>query len=318
MYDHDFDRRIERLARRQCGAFSHAQALQAGGSDPMLRVRLQTSQLVRLDAGVYALASYPGSFHRQCWASVLGNPGAGVAGLAAAHLLGFPGFAPGRPEIVVAPGGNARSTLATVRRYESPAMTTMDHLRITTPAQTLFDIAPRVVVDRLERTIDDLLLTRRLTVDDLDERLAFYDGARRAGLRVMRPLIAERRVEGFTPPASELERRADRIIRRLRGKPVVVAEATFPWLDRGRGRVDRYLPAEGVLLEFDGRRWHARVADFDRDRWRDAQAMAAGLVPMRFTYSHVTTRPAEVLETIERTRRARTGRTGRALSSRVA
>ena len=109
MYDHDFDRRIERLARRQCGAFSHAQALRAGGSDPMLAFRLRTGQLSRLDTGVYALASYPGSFHRQCWASVLGNPGAGVGGLAAAHLLAFPAFAPGRPEIVAGPDGNARS-----------------------------------------------------------------------------------------------------------------------------------------------------------------------------------------------------------------
>ena len=197
MYDYDFDRRIERMARKQCGAFSHAQAIRAGGSDAMLHGRLQTGQLLRIDAGVYALASYPGNFHRQCWAAVLGSPGAGVAGLAAAHLAAFPGFGPGRPEIVVGPGGNARSSIATVRRYDSPSMTTLDGLRITSPAQTLFDIAPRVAIDRLERAIDDLLLTKRLTVADLEERLAFYDDARRAGLRVMRRLVAERRVGGI-------------------------------------------------------------------------------------------------------------------------
>ena len=305
MFDHSFDRRIEMLARRQCGAFSHAQVIRTGGSDEMLATRIRTGQFLRLDAAVYTLASYPGSFHRQCWAAVLGTPDAAVGGLAAAHLLAFAGFAPGRPEIVVGPTGNARSAIAVVRRYESPALTTVDGLAITTPAQTLFDIASRVTIDRLERTVDDLLVARRITVDELDERLAFYDGTRRAGMRVMRPLIAERRAEGFVPPASELERRADRIVRRLEGKPRVEVEASFAWLDRGRGRVDRYLPDEGIILEFDGRRWHTRVADFDRDRWRDAQAVAAGLVPLRFTYADVTTRPAEVLEVIERTRRVR-------------
>jgi very-short-patch-repair endonuclease len=274
-------------------------------------VRLRLGIWLRLEAGVYALASYPGSFERQCWAAVLGQPEAGVAGFAAAHALGFKGFAPGRPEVVVPPTGNARSSLALVHRYESPALVKVGGLTVTSRAQTLFDIASRVGVDRLERTLDDELLSKRLAVAELEERLDAYTDTRRAGLRVMRPLIIDRQADGFMPPASELERRADRILRRLQGKPRVVREASFPWLDRGRGRVDRYLPDEGVILEFDGRRWHTRVTDFDRDRWRDAQAIAEGLAPLRFTYAHITTRPAEVLDVIERARRAR-ARTRRA------
>ena len=86
MYHHDFDRQIERIARRQCGGFSHHQALRVGGSDHMILTRLRTGLYVRLCPGVYALASYPGSFHRQCWAAVLSAPDAAVGGLSAAHL----------------------------------------------------------------------------------------------------------------------------------------------------------------------------------------------------------------------------------------
>ena len=308
MYDHEMDGRVERLGRIQCGAFNHEQALRAGATDDMISVRLRLGIWLRLESGVYAVASYPGSFHRQCWAAVLGQPDAAVAGFAAAHLLGFTGFSPGRSEIVVPPTGNARSRLARVHRCERPAVVKVQGLRITSRAQTVFDIAARVAVDRLERTIDEEILAKRLAVADLEERISTYDGALRAGLRVMRSLIAERRATGFTPPASELERRADRILKRLRGRPLVIAEASFPWLLGGTGRVDRYLPDEGIIIEFDGRRWHARVADFDRDRWRDAQALAEGLAPLRFSYAQVTTRPIEVLDVIERVRQSRARR----------
>ena len=305
MYDHQLDQRIERLARRQCGAFSLSQVRAAGGDDHAVGHRLSLGRWVRLAPAVLALAAAPGTFERQCWAAVLGEPVAAVGGLAAAPVLGFQGFRPGRPEIVVPPGGNARSPLALVHRYDGAAITAVRGLNVTTRAQTLFDIASRLSVLRLESTIDDEVLRGRLTIDELEERLAAYEGTRRAGLPLIRSAIEARRADGWVPPASELERRGDRVLRRLRGRPTIVAEASFPWLRRGVGRVDRYLPEAGILVEFDGRRWHARLGDFDADRWRDNQATAAGLVTLRFTWTHLTTRPAEVLSIIEAARLAR-------------
>ena len=58
------------------------------------------------------------------------------------------------------------------------------------------------------------------------------------------------------------------------------------------------IPAWRLVLEADGRRWHARVADFDNDRWRDNQAAALGLRVMRFTYIHLTERRREVADLI--------------------
>lgn len=308
MYDHELDRRIDAIARRQGGAFNLDQLRTAGGDDDAALHRISIGRWVRLAPAVLAVASYPGTFERQCWAAVLGEPAAALGGLTAAHVRGFHGFNPGRPEIVVPPNGNARSPIATVHRYESPAVSTVRGLSVTTPAQTLFDVAPRISVQRLERVVDDELLRGRLTVEALDERLSFYAQTRRAGLPIMRSIVADRRAEGPTPSVSELERRGDRILRRLRGRPAIVAEAGFSWLDGGTARVDRYLPDCGIIVEFDGRRWHARVRDFDKDRWRDNEAAAAGLVVLRFTWTHIISRPREVLAIIEDTRRARATR----------
>jgi hypothetical protein len=305
MYDHDLDRRIDAIARRQCGAFNLDQLRRSGGDDDAAVHRVAIGRWVRLAPALFAVSSYSGTFERQCWAAVLGETVAAVGGLSAAHFLGFRGFRPGRPEIVVPPNGNARSPLATIHRYDGVAVTKIRGLPVTTPAQTLFDIASRITVARLEGTVDDELLRGRLAMDDLEERLAVYAESRRAGLPVMRSLISDRRENGPAPAVSDLERRGDRILRRLHGRPSVVAEASFPWLKGGAGRVDRYLPDHRVIIEFDGRRWHARLRDFDADRWRDNQAAAAGLVVLRFTWVHVTTRPREVLALIEDTRRGR-------------
>jgi hypothetical protein len=303
MTAHSVDRAIEKMAYRQRGRFTYAQVLRAGGTDSIVRDRLASGAWIRVDPAVYALAPFAGDFISQCWTAELGNPGSAVAGLAAAAVLHFEDCRAGRPEIVVPPGSNARSSVARIHRYDGYLTTTVNGLLVTTRAQTLFDIAPRLSFDRLERVIDREVLDRRIGVGDLEERQSFYASTRRKGLPVMRALIDERSQIGWEPPASELERVADKLLKRLGGQPRIIAEASFPWLDHGRGRVDRYLPDDRIVLEIDGRRWHTRVEDFDRDQWRTSQIVAHGLLPLRFTYTHVTQRGVEVVATIEQTRR---------------
>lgn len=50
-----------------------------------------------------------------------------------------------------------------------------------------------------------------------------------------------------------------------------------------------------LVVEADGRRWHTRVADFERDRARDVEALRHGHVVARFTWSQLTRRPDECL-----------------------
>lgn len=298
MKDHEADRRIELVARRQEGVFSRTQAYRVGFSSQMIDDRLQWRAWLRLAPAVYALASHPGSFERQCWAAVLAEADAAVGGMSAAWLHRFADVRPGRVEVVVGPACNARNPLAIVHRYDGALITSLKGLPITTVAQTVFDIANRTSYPRMERILDALLLDRRVSVEVLDERLAAYEGTRRPGLPLMRAMLEDRRQEGWAPSESELEDRLDRILRNLPGDGRVERQRPFPWRKAPKGRVDRWLPGYGLIVEADGRRWHARLHDFDADRWRDNRAAANGVTVLRFTWVHLTRRAREARQLV--------------------
>ena len=97
----------------------------------------------------------------------------------------------------------------------------------------------------------------------------------------MRAVIDERR-GGRGVPASALERLFDREAKR-HGFPVGEAEAPLPGRTAGPERVDRLYRRARLIIEIDGRRWHTRVADFDRDHQRELDALAAGYRTARVT-----------------------------------
>jgi hypothetical protein len=65
MTNHDLDRALARLARRQHGAFDHDQVTGLGATDRMIRHRIAVGERVRLARGVYALTSHPATWRRQ-------------------------------------------------------------------------------------------------------------------------------------------------------------------------------------------------------------------------------------------------------------
>ena len=67
-------------------------------------------------------------------------------------------------------------------------------------------------------------------------------------------------------------------------------QAPIPWALTS-GRVDRFIPEWGVVIELDGRRWHARTAAFEADRARDNAAVAAGFAVLRFTWQMLKRQP---------------------------
>jgi len=269
----------------------------------MVSQRTRRGDLIRLAPGIYAMASFPPTWRRQYKAAEMSLRGAAIAGLSAAKALGFEGFSVSRPELVVAYTANHRTPLATVHRSDSALTTTIDGLRVTTVAQTLFDIAARVDMHRWERACDGMLLESRLTTDELQERLTRYKSSRRAGTGLLRALIEERSTHGWAPPHSELEALLHETVAMIPGCPTVRWQFPAPW-DPEAQRVDSFIPAWRLIVEADGRRWHARVQDFERDRWRDNQAAAHGLHVMRFTHVHLLHRRAEVIRLITEAGRA--------------
>ncbi len=83
-------------------------------------------------------------------------------------------------------------------------------------------------------------------------------------------------------------------------------EAPFPGRSPGLQRVDALVPASALVVEADGRTWHTRLEDFERDRRRDAEAAAAGFQTLRFTYDQLVDEPRWVRRIVLETGARRT------------
>jgi len=298
----DIDRRIEALAGKQYGAFSREQAFKAGATDRFVSRRLAERIWLRPEPAVYVLASSAGTWLQRCKIAELSVHGSALACAAAATLHGLDGFGQPRPELVVPANAHWRSQIAICHRYSGAKLTTVKGIRVTSVAQTAFDLAMTLPLWTLERTLDEALVSGKVTVAALDERYRFYEGRGRRGVPAMGVLLDERRADGWTPPASELEALLHAVLVRLPIQPRV-RQAAAPWWSVQPGRVDVLLPDHRLIIEADGRRWHTRVADFDRDRWRDNQAIANGHAMLRFTWVHLTRFPDDVLALIDQTLR---------------
>jgi very-short-patch-repair endonuclease len=298
MTKHEFDRAVADLARRQHGTFNHAQARGLGATDSMIRQRAQIGEWVRLARGVYALASHPPTWRRQYKAAELSKVGAAICGRAAAMVHGFEGAKVVRPAIVVPPGTSVRSTIADVHEGTAVPLTMVHGIRTTTAAHTVLDLLATWPVHAVERAFDGALLAGIVQLADCEERVAALAGSRRRDLGTYEVLVGDRRQAGWAPPGSELERMLAGVLDGLPGDVTVERQCRFPWWPDSACRADFLVRPWRLIVEADGRRWHARVADFDRDRWRDNTALAHGYRVLRFTHTHVRERPAEVLELV--------------------
>lgn len=295
----EFDRKIEAIARRQHGAISRAQVFAAGGSDRIVHRRLAEGSWSRPISGVYVLRWSSGTWLRQCKIAELSVPGSAVAGHSAAALHELDGFRRGHIELVSAPNSSQRHPFATVHRYAGALTTKVHGITVTSIAQTAFDLAISTRPWKLERAIDTAIQGRKLRVGELEERNHFYEGSRRPGLPRIRPLVQERTGDGWQPVESELEAIALDVLRRVPSAPRILVQAPVPWFAAMPGRVDFLLPDQRIVIEADGRRWHTRIADFDRDRWRDNQADAHDHRVMRFTWVHLNHFVDDVVEIVD-------------------
>lgn len=283
------DRRIDEYAARQYGAFSLAQARRAGMTDTMIQRRLESGAWLRVVTAVYVLASSPPKWERQVAAAVLSRREAFVSGQSAAVLHGYQGFRSGRPEITVPSGVSSRSPIARVTRsrwFTDMSVTRVAGFRAATEAETMLVLAGRLPLAHLESLLDDRLTAGAFDVDDFEVIRRRVAGGRVRGSGKLFPLLDERAVDAWEPPGNELERHLDRLTDDPRVPPAT-RQHPFRFVDR-EAVVDRFIARWRLVLEADGRRWHTRRADFERDRRRDNAAAAQGLAVLRFTWRMLT------------------------------
>ena len=153
-------------------------------------------------------------------------------------------------------------------------------LRVSSVLRVLVELSPRETPAELERLITAAVQKRLLRPDATDGRAAIDAAldryARHPGLtRLRSALEVYRRVESHE---SQLELAFDRLLRR---HPEIPDPQRNVHIDGWE--IDRFWPEHNLVVELDGRPYHASTKDMERDRAKDIALHRLGLTPLRFT-----------------------------------
>lgn len=292
----DLDRLVSDVARKQHGVFTVHQVKDMGGQKHQIHYRVIAGDWLALDRGVYALASAPSTWRRQVMAAILGKGRAVASGMTAGSLHDLPGCRRVRPEITVPLTVSAGSSLARVRRrsdFDSIEKVAVAGIPTMSVAETLLDLARHWSLPQLEAAMDHSLVRGRVAVAELRRILGRVDGSRLEGIGRFRECV-EGLDSGYVPTESELERMLFRALDDP-GIPLIDRQARLAWWPVLPHRVDAVIEAWRLILEADGRTFHTKRADFERDRRRDNLAVAHGYRVMRFTYRALSADPKAAL-----------------------
>jgi hypothetical protein len=295
------DRLIARVANRQHGVFSHRQAVAIGFTRRQIDRRRASGAWINLAHGVYSLDSAPATWHRQVMAAVLSKNRARASGMTAGALHEIPHCHRIKPEVSVPATGNARSSIAVVRRrssFSNLGLVLIDHIPVTDVPNTLFDLAMHLGPAHLQRAIDDCLVRNKVTVDELRLMLDRHAGCRLAGTVAFREAVRDL-TDAYVPTESDLEVLLVNVLDDPRIPPLDL-QVRLPWWHERPHRIDAFIRPWTLIIEADGRPFHTKRSDFESDRERDNLAVANGYRVLRFTYRMLKDDPDGVVRTVLR------------------
>lgn len=255
--------------------------------------------LTRVSQGTYILGRPSSSNLLAAALAALPSAAACHHSAAAAHRL------PLRPDgqVSVMLANRTRRTIHGVRirytRWLPPDDVTVgpDGSRVTTVARTICDLAAELPVARTSHLIEQAIIARLMAPGELHACAAAWCRQGRPGSGVIRRVDHEL-LDDEPIPASVLEHRAFALFVRA-GLTGWVTQYSPPWYDGVRGIVDMAWPERRLIVELDGRRWHATAQALADDRRRDRAAVLAGWVTLRFSWHEIVRRPDTVVAELQ-------------------
>jgi hypothetical protein len=269
---------IERIAAGQHGIVSRDQLIAAGVSRQSIDRRVRSRRLRPLHPGVYQVGPVVARLGHVMAAVLAYGESAAASHFTAAWIRGM--WTPDRPPTVVhllipGRGYRARAGLRFHRRraIRPDEVGTVDGVRATTVARTLFDLAALLGLRQLERMLAAAeragAVTRPAVLTILDR----YPRAR--GAARLRALVDPSATPRLTRSGGE-EAVLD----------LVAAGGLTPPIINGfvlGFEVDFHWPEHRFILELDGYAFHSGRTEFEDDRRRDRLLQAAGWRVMRIT-----------------------------------
>lgn len=297
------DRNIASIAEGQHSVFSYGQATEAGFSGAAIQRRIQSGLWRRLHRGVFAISGASLSLRSRVMAAVLaGGTDACASHATAASLLGIDGFSGGSPvEVMIFDRRGIRIPGVIVHRPRFTVegdKSVVDGIPITSSPRVFFDIAHRLPMRTLEAVFDNASRRGLVSLASIETRLRAVDVPGVRGTRRMARLVLDRSAHPLTE--SQLESMFARLIHKA-GLPPPVPQHEVR-RDDGTfvARVDFAYPMAKLAIELDGYAYHSGRGDWQRDRTRQNELVAAGWTPLRFTKADLASRGRSVIAHVSR------------------
>lgn len=285
---HDERVSLETAIRRQHGVLTRAQALEAGLSVEAVRWKLARGDWRRLHPGVYLTHTGPLGWASRAQGALLAAGAGSVLTLdSAAFVWGMTSRPPDVLTIAI-PSHRHPAPIAGVRvaRRRRLQPTLVTGLWVTRAAPTIVDLA-----DLPDRDFDTVLAVAARAA----QRGLVSDNTLLTELAA-RPRHRHRRFLHLA--CGELGAGAESVAEILFANRVLRPHR-LPVFDRqvlaadGRSRADFRNRALGIVVEIDGRLWHAGER-FHTDRQRDRRTAARGEVTVRASWLDVDRRPCQL------------------------
>lgn len=292
------DRRISAIATGQLGAFTRAQANDVGLSDRQLRSRVQSGFLVRTGPNTFRSTAAPTSPASDLTDVMIGlGDESWVSHQTAAALHGFDGYTLRRPFHVTVPRERSLNRW-NVKVHRTGSIDIVDRdavdgLAVTTATRTLIDIARTASAEQLAAALDSALRDGLTSESALHRRIVAMRSKGRYGLPLLHAVLAGHEVT--RGGQSWLEREYLRLLAAAGMLPPLTQQVLTRAGDQ-LVRVDCRFPGTNVVVELLGYRFHRTQGEMSRDAARMNALIADGFRPVQFTYAHVVSDQAYVVE----------------------
>ena len=169
-------------------------------------------------------------------------------------------------------------------------ITVQDDIPVTSPVQTLVDLATELQPIALERAINNADKRDLVDPDELRSELVRFRGE--PGVRPLRMLLDRL---SFRLSDSDLEIYFRRIVS-MSKLPIPLSKQVV-----NNFEVDFFWAELGLVVETDGLRYHRTPSAQTRDARRDRAHVMAGMTPLRFTHYEVRYEPDRVSRSLTKT-----------------
>jgi very-short-patch-repair endonuclease len=183
-----------------------------------------------------------------------------------------------------------------VRKMPASDTRMLDSIPPTSTHRTMVDLAAVLHPDVLERVLDDCLYRGLVELGRIHSRLGELGGPGRPSTRALRKML-DARGDQLAMPLTVLENKFLGVLRKggidePETQVSVESDVHTNW------RLDFVYPGHKVLIEVDGRRFHAARRRQKNDMRRDNVMNVRGWTVLRFTWEDVVTDPEYALKLV--------------------